>query len=198
MEGITDYWYLASACEYLKSKGVEALPDELVLMPCGGASKVGYMVALMAAQNLGILVLLDDEPEGRRTAEEIVKSKLIPDDHIVLVSTGQGQATSEVDIEDLIEPDVFGKLVRATYDTELTGKTLALDPQIPRIVKRYEEAFKELNLPFHKTRPAKRFMQMVGGPDSLSVMSAVTEENFKRLITEITTKHAKFLRAKPA
>src|SRR5262249_42821761 len=137
VEGVTDYWYLSSASEYLSGKGSPSLPKGLTITPAGGAQKVGYMVALLTSERLRVLLLLDEEKQARKTFDELVKAKLIHGANVLFTSGAFTTAPSEADIEDLLDPAVFNALVAESYKTELQGKTLSLNGNIPRIVKRY-------------------------------------------------------------
>lgn len=55
VEGITDFWILSSVNSHITSGGDTGLPTDLVIMPVGGASKVHYMAALLASQDLNVL-----------------------------------------------------------------------------------------------------------------------------------------------
>jgi hypothetical protein len=68
-------------------------------------------------------------------------------------------------------------LVSHSYRKELAGKTLALNTSIPRIVKRYEEAFTAIGTEFHKTRPAREFMTRMGDQPA-SVLPATSAARF--------------------
>jgi predicted ATP-dependent endonuclease of OLD family len=186
VEGVSDYWYLSSISEYLNEKNNSGLQPELVITPTGGAQKVSYMVALLTSHNLKVLVLLDDEKKAKNTAEELIKSKLIREQNVVFTSDGlSNPPLGGADIEDLIDPKTYNFLVNETYRDELQGKTLNINQKIPRIVKRYAEAFKELGVEFYKTRPAKFFLrQIVENPDN--VMTQGTVETFERLFGIIT------------
>ena len=77
-------------------------------------------------------------------------------ENVVFVSEAFDPTPNEADIEDLFEPNVYDALVAESYSKELTGKTLNLNAHIPRIVKRYEQAFSRIwEVEFHKTRPAR-------------------------------------------
>jgi predicted ATPase len=187
VEGVSDYWYLSSVSEYLRESGAQSLPPELVITPAGGAPKVGYMATLLAGQRLHVLVLFDTEKDARRSSEEMVHSKLIRNNNIVFVSdafTGPNPP-AEVDIEDLIDEEVFATLVQETYGEELAGHSLVLNDHIPRIVKRYQQAFRELGLEFHKTRPAKLFLRRMAD-DPESVMTAESQERFEQLFSVVS------------
>ena len=58
VEGVTDFWILSAANEHLKAVGGRTLPEELIITPAAGAQRVTYMVALLASQDLDVLVLL--------------------------------------------------------------------------------------------------------------------------------------------
>lgn len=164
VEGVSDYWYLSSVSEHLAERGERpGLPAGMVVTPAGGAQKVSYMVALLAAQNLKVVVLFDNEPKAREASEDLLKNKLIRDENLAFVTDGfDGASSGGADIEDLLDPETFGALVEESYTRELSGKTLELNDRIPRIVKRYEEAFAALGMKFHKTRPAKLFLRRMG------------------------------------
>jgi hypothetical protein len=186
VEGVTDFWIISSISEHLWSVGKNGLPTALTITPAGGAQKVSYMVALLTAERLNVLVMLDEERQARTTKDELVKQKLIRDDNVVFVTDGF-DATSrpvEADVEDLVDEAVYNDLVRECYAAELAGKTLSLNPKVPRIVKRYEEAFKARGLEFHKTRPARLLLNRMA-TDPGKVMTAASIERFGRLFVTI-------------
>lgn len=160
VEGVTDYWYLQTISEYLAEAAGTGLARDITITPGGGAHKVTYMVALLSAQNLHVVVLLDWEQGARTAAEEMIKSKLIRQENVVFIAGSFGaQQPSEADIEDLLDPAHYGALVNASYAKELANVHLSLNANIPRVVKRYEDAFKAAGLEFNKTRPAKLFLR---------------------------------------
>lgn len=194
VEGVSDYWYLSSVSDYLREKSSAGLMDGLVLTPAGGAQKVSYMLALLTSQSLRVLVLLDDERRSRDTAEELVKSKLIREENVVFVSEGfREPQDGGADLEDLLTDDIFHRLVVDVYAKELDGNQLQLNEHIPRIVKRYQDAFERLGLSFNKMRPAKLFLRkMAEEPDS--VMTPESANRFKRLFDVIEDRLEKQLR----
>ncbi len=192
VEGVTDYWMLASVSEYLIGIGKIGLEKVLTITPVGGAQKVGYMVALLTSERLRVLVLLDDEKQARHTRDELVKTKLIRDEGVLFASSGflDDNRPSEADTEDLLEPSIFEALVRESYRVELEGKTLSLNTSIPRIVKRFEDAFAAIGLEFHKTRPARLFLsKMAKEPETVMPVAGV--ERFERLFSKINQAHTK-------
>lgn len=191
VEGVTDFWMLSSASSYLESIGKTGLPDDITLTPAGGAQKIPYMVALLTSEYLKVLVLFDEEKQSRTTRDELVKAKLIRSDNIVFVTEGfdgTGEP-AEADVEDLFEPAVYAALVVESYSKELIGKNLTLNPQIPRIVKRYEQAFQGIGVEFHKTRPARLLLNKMA-TDAAGIIPQSTVDRFDRLFARISKLHA--------
>jgi energy-coupling factor transporter ATP-binding protein EcfA2 len=189
VEGVTDFWILSTVNAHLAAGGTAALPDDLTITPAGGAGKVSYMAALLTSEELTVLVLLDDDRAGRETHADLVKNKLMRESAIMFVSEGfTDPKPIEADIEDLIDPAVYSDLVNHTYQKELAGKTLALNTNIPRIVKRYEEAFAAASLEFHKTRPAREFMTRMGDQPA-SVLPATSAVRFAAVFKAVCDRY---------
>lgn len=188
VEGVTDFWILATMSAYLSELGKTSMNEELTITPVGGAQKVSYMVALLTSEAQNVLVLLDQEKEAQATKEHLVKSKLIAEQNVVFVSEAFADpAPSEADVEDMLDPAVYEALVRESYKTELTGKKLELNANLPRIAKRFEAALKALDIKFYKTRPASLLLKKMATEPA----KIVTEESAKRLEALFTTINAR-------
>jgi hypothetical protein len=186
VEGVTDWWILESVSKYFIGAGKPGLPPGLALPPVDGAPKVPNMVSLLTSQKLNVLVLLDDENQARGVRDEMIKSRLVRDQQVILVSEAfdSGNRPSEADIEDLLDPIVFENLARDAYAKELEGKTLNPSTNIPRIVKRFEAAFIEIGLTFHKTRTAGLFYRRMGA-NPTGLMNAESLKRFETLFAII-------------
>jgi predicted ATP-dependent endonuclease of OLD family len=185
IEGVTDFWIMSCASDYLRSIGKDGLPEQLTLTPAGGAQKIPYMTALLTSERLNVLVLLDDEKQARGTKDELVTSKLIRDDNVVFVTDAFDDGKpAEADIEDILDPAVFEMLVRQSYKDELKRAKLELNTNIPRIAKRFELAFTAQGLTFHKTRPARLLLHMAANEPE-RVFTGPTCERFARLFERI-------------
>ncbi len=185
VEGVTDWWILEAVSKHLISAGKPGLTPGLAVCPVDGASKVPNMVSILTAQRLNVLVLFDDENQARAIRDEIVSSKLIREQNVTFVSEAfAANKPGEADIEDLIDANAYETLARGSYAKELKGKTLTLNPKIPRVVKRLEAGFGVLGVTFHKTRPAGLFFQRMA-TDPASVATPESLKRFEALFTII-------------
>ena len=93
--------------------------------------------------------------------------------------------TTPVEIEDLIEPDVYDRFVRAAYRQKLDGKELEPKVSIPCAVERYREAFGRIGLSFSRREPARLIVR--GSERNLrTLLSGQTAERFERLFAEVS------------
>lgn len=181
VEGVTDYWALSSISEYLNSNGGGGLRGDLTITPAGGAQKIPYMVALLSSEQLNVLALLDYEKDAKATRDELVKSKLVSDKNVIfIVDAFDSSPPKEADIEDLLDAKVYETLVRESYAKELKGVSLKLNDKIPRIAKRFEDAFKTAGLEFHKTRPMRLFLAKMG-TDPREIVTQEVADRFRTL-----------------
>ncbi|WP_298491511.1 ATP-dependent endonuclease [uncultured Maritimibacter sp.] len=192
VEGVTDFWILSAVSAHLNDQGKAGLDKRLTITPAGGAQKVHYMVALLTSEQLKVIVLFDDEKDAKATRNDLVKGKLLRSDNVVFASEAFEAPPSEADIEDILDPVVYEKLIREAYTDELKGKTLEINTHVPRIARRFEAAFKALSIDFHKTRPTRLFLQKMA-TDPASVLPTESEDQFERLFKAINTAFEKHL-----
>jgi hypothetical protein len=138
------------------------------------------MVALLTAESLNVVVLLDKEKASEETKRELLQAKLIKESSVVFVSEAVTPEPSEADIEDLLDPHVYDALVREAYAKELKGKKLEVNDSIPRVAKRFEAALKDLGIEFHKTRPSRLFVSKMAS-DCSSVLTNDSLDKFEAL-----------------
>jgi hypothetical protein len=185
VEGATDHWIIDAVSTYLANAGKPSLRKGMSLPPADGAPKVPHLVSLLASQRFIALVLFDDENQARSVARGMVFSKLMREKNIIFTTEAwESDKPAEADIEDLLDPAVYERLVHESYSTELSGETLSLNADIPRIVKRFEAAFDAIGLTFHKTRPAGLFYRTMT-VDAATLMTPETVERFVRLFSII-------------
>ncbi|MEZ9670574.1 AAA family ATPase [Vibrio lentus] len=159
VEGVTDFWYLSSMSEYLKSLGRTGLMDKITITPAGGAQKIPYLVSLLSSQHLNLLVLLDHEKDALATKNDLITNHKLTKRNVILVSEATENDVAELDIEDLFGPEYFLSLAEEAYRGEVTDD-LTYNDKIPRVCKRFEKAMKDsgINKQFVKAKPARLFM----------------------------------------
>lgn len=64
-EGLTDYWYIETVSEILRSDNIVSLNDKIALIPAGTASKVFY-ATILKSHNLKVAALFDSDPVGSK------------------------------------------------------------------------------------------------------------------------------------
>jgi hypothetical protein len=134
------------------------------------------MVCLLSSEQLNVLALLDHEKDAQSTRDDLVKSKLIDSRNVIFISDAfTTAAPKEADIEDLLDPSVYETLVYESYAKELNGVSLSANGKIPRIAKRFEDAFKKAGLQFHKTRPMRLLLKKMAAEPATIVTTDVAE-----------------------
>jgi predicted ATPase len=194
VEGVTDFWILSAVSEYLASQGRKGLDVGLTITPAGGAQKIPYMAALLASENLNVLVLLDHEKDAAATRDDLAKRKVLRDQNILSVGDAfeEGSRPSEADIEDLLDADVYEKLVRDSHKADIGKKKITVNDRIPRLAKRMEQALKSVDVEFSKTRPARLFLERMGQSPA-EVLTPDALDRFERLIGAINEKLARHI-----
>lgn len=195
VEGVTDYWYLSAASDFLRENGLEGLAREIVLTPAGGAPKVPYMLALLTAQNLNVVVLFDSEPKAEATAKSLLKEKLVRAEGLVYIGAAFSEPPSAgADVEDLLDQEVFLGLVLESYGKELAGRTPAWNHSIPRVARRAEKALAELGIEFQKTRPARLFVRKMAEKPA-ELLPAGAQQRFGALFKAVNAAVDRIVRA---
>ncbi|MGR3565050.1 MAG: AAA family ATPase [Heliomarina sp.] len=194
VEGVTDFWILSSVSEYLASQGRQGLDESLTITPAGGAQKIPYMAALLASENLNVLVLLDHEKDAISTREDLLKTKVLRENNILSIADAfeEDARPKDADIEDLLDAAIYEKLVRDSHAREIGKKKLTLNDRIPRLAKRMEQALNSVDVEFIKTRPARRFLEKMGQtPEDVLTPDAI--DRFERLFRAVNEKLARHL-----
>ena len=187
VEGYTDQQILTSASNYFSRRGEVCLQPNITVTPVGGAQKIWSLVALLSSENINLVVLLDREAEALKTRNGLIKARLIREKKIVFISEGLDETDSrEADIEDLLDPAAYEKLVRKSYAGELKGKTLGKANKTPRITVRFKEEFKKIGLEFNKSRPTHLLLDAIKN-DPEHILTQEVKSRFIRLFNKINS-----------
>ncbi len=191
VEGVTDFWFLTTMSTLLKEAGETGLPEDLVVTPAGGASKVAYIATLLAGQKLKVAALLDSDAEGLAARKQLVHNWLLKEGDVLLLADVLGIAT-ECALEDLFDEAYYLSHVAAAYKNELGGKAVKLQPKASgSIVGRLDAFFESKTIPFNKGRVAKRIMQDLAAK-SLKDLEPTTVDSFRQAIAAINAVNHKW------
>lgn len=188
VEGIVDFYYLGSFSHYLRKIGRNSLSSNVTLLPAGGASKVQSIVSLLVSNNLKVNVLLDKDKAGIKAEESLVAAGLITSNNIIFISDIiTSDEHQEYEIENLFTAPIYEYIVRKAYEDELSNVIINLEAKIPRITKRYESAFEQVQLKFDKAKVARIFTQLIIDEEDY-VTDELIIENFVALFKLINSK----------
>ncbi len=143
------------------------------------------MPAEVCAQGIRVIALLDSEPGSRLiAANELIKTKILASKQVLFINSAfDNDADREADVEDLLDPATYDRLVAESYEAELRDIKINLNTQLPRICVRYDKAMTHASIPFHKSRPAKLFMMRLA--EKRLTLSIAEEDRFRRLFQAI-------------
>lgn len=186
VEGPSDYLYIQVLSQACEAAGLEALDQRWVITPVGGADKLGTFVSLLGANQLNIAALIDANPRDRQRITALQDNGHLTGRALVQMSEFVGSA--EADMEDLLDPVFFMKLVNGTYATELAKPIKASDikSKAPRVTVRFEQHFRDQGIAGGKLnhyRPAAYLLseQATLLPTIDAATLARAERMFKRL-----------------
>ena len=186
VEGVSDLLYLSTMSGVLASQQRSSLMDAWTITPVGGSDKVTTFVSLLGSQKkMKVATLVDFQKCDQQTIENLYRKKLLAKKNVHTFA--HYTATSEADIEDMFEPQLYLYAVNAEYAKELV-KPIELDHlgQHPRILVNIEEWLKANPLKtggFNHYRPARYFAENIAtlGPKLNKVTLDRFEAVFKAL-----------------
>ncbi|MYJ19922.1 MAG: AAA family ATPase, partial [Rhodothermaceae bacterium] len=117
VEGISDYFYLHALNLYCRALGLQCLPDDIYITPCGGTKYVGKIASLFLGKRVRPIVLLDGDEAGRTRRDALFRELYVGrEEAVLMLSDVLGQ--DECEIEDLIaEPTILHALNRVVQQT---------------------------------------------------------------------------------
>jgi predicted ATPase len=184
LENLSDFLYVSAISDHIQNRIGRGLPKDLVLMPAGGAAAVPYLMALIGQTSTDPIVLLTSRPPDQACAALHEAGHAEPNGLIFLGVGFPVPPAQPVEIEDLFDPDIYDRFIRAAYREKLEDKVLEPDASIVRAVERYEDAFARIGLTFSRLEPARL---IIGGSGrNLGILlSRGTAKRFERIFAEI-------------
>ena len=164
MEGVSDLLYLSTISGLLASQQRIGLSDEWTITPVGGSDKVTTFVSLLGSQKkIKVATLIDFQKRDEQTIENLYRKKLLAKKNVHTFAQHTG--TSEADIEDMFEPQLYLDAVNAEYAKELAKpievKDIGKHPRILVNIKEWLEANPLKTGIFNHYRPARYFAENI-------------------------------------
>ena len=167
--------------EMLASRKGMRLDPRWVVIPVGGADNLPTFVSLLGENYVSVAVLMDVTPKHKERVERVSQyTGSHRDNPIRWVEVAK---VRDADIEDLLDPDFYLKLVNASYMGELpTDLTLrSITDSNPRIVQRIAAYFEAEGIAggrFDAFRPAAYLLehhaQLRDGFDDATIQRATS------------------------
>ena len=153
----SDLIYLQVLGEVVASRNRARLDPRWVVIPVGGAENLPTFVSLLGESYVSVAVLMDVTPKGKERIEHLNQNdENWRDNPIKWVEVTR---VRDSDIEDLLDPDFYLKLVNGSYAKELPAELTLKDisGSNPRIVQRMAAYFQDEGIAgghFDPYRPA--------------------------------------------
>ena len=158
----SDLIYLQVLGEVAASRGRARLDPRWVVIPVGDAANLPTFVSLLGESYVSVAVLMDVTPTNRERVETLNQGDMVAKRNpIKWVDVTK---VRDSDIEDLLDPEFYLKLVNESYAGELPRElTLkSISESNPRIVRRTAAFFQEQGIAqgqFDPYRPAAHLLQ---------------------------------------
>ena len=163
----SDLIYLQVLGEFCSSEGRSKLDPRWVIIPVGKAENLPAFISLLGDNYTSLAVLMDVTPSSRAHIESINDVMVSRDSHRSPIKWVEVTRVRDADIEDLLDPGFYLKLVNAAYKNELPQQiTLrSISDSNPRIAERVKSFFEANDIAggnFETHRPAAYFLQNHG------------------------------------
>jgi hypothetical protein len=186
VKGPGDLLFLAALSAELRNRKRTPLDARWTICPAGGIDKVSAFMSLFGRNRLQVAVLADSAGGQQEKIEEVRRSKLLRDGHVLTMDAYVNHP--EAEIEDVLGPEFYVDLINLCYS--LTSKeAVAAPPSGSRVVKHVEDHFRTLppTVPaFDRYTPAAYLTQhwkaVVGRVAVRSLEAAL--ERFEKLVMD--------------
>ncbi len=191
VEGVDDYWLISALSSLASRSGMQAMPEDMLITPAGGASEVTYIATFMVGQELGVVALYDTDESGTTAKDKFVKKWLARYHDRPAGALGLGDVwklSGEASIEDLFPDDFYLGYIRKLYEKQLSAVgvgDIALNKG-GQLVKRVESFFEVHKLIFNKGSIAKRIARDIRAMSKWTELPKETQERGVMLLAGIT------------
>lgn len=151
LEGLTDYWYIATLAELLKEAGIIEMDPKIALIPASTASKVVYFATILHSNKLKVVALLDSDNAGDQAAKQDTLVGTLGNKNILRTKDFYKGSIDKPEIEDLIRTTLVS-VAKSKLSWDVEALSLS-QPNRPII-----DIFSDQISGFSKYRLSKAFM----------------------------------------
>lgn len=154
VEGLTDYWILKAFDQALRQRGEPALPDDVVIVPAAGLSKLIPLASMLIGHDVEIVALLDGDEPGRKEGKKLTERLLSGQEGRCLFLGDFLKSKAKVELEDIFPEELYLEAVREAYSVQ--DLTFGKEKKgIEGLVDKVTALFEHKSLgQFEKWRPA--------------------------------------------
>ncbi|PXX37220.1 AAA family ATPase [Undibacterium pigrum] len=118
LEGITDYWYIESTAQLLRSSNTADLNEKIALVFANSAGKVVYYATILHAHKLKVAALLDSDAAGDQAAQQENLVHTLGNKNILRTKDFCADVLKP-EIEDLLRPTLIN-IVNGTFGKDVS------------------------------------------------------------------------------
>lgn len=119
LEGLTDYWYIASIASLLGDSDLVKLNPKISLVPAASAGKVVYFATILHAQNLKVAAILDSDRAGDAAAKQETLIHTLGNRRILRTKDFIDSDVKNSQIEDLLRTTIVN-IAKSDYGIDCT------------------------------------------------------------------------------
>jgi hypothetical protein len=184
LENLSDYWYIETIADMMRSAGIKALDEDVAIMPVSSTGKIAYFATIMHAKKLRVTAFSDSLSENhKRDRDKLINA--VGAKHIIRTRDLMDQAMDMPTFEDLIRNTLLN-----VAKSELGWDAVqyaASRPNTP-ILKIFDE---RMGSEYSRTKLAKSFMNWSRPKlDGFGLLDADEQKRLKALMAEINLSFA--------
>lgn len=178
LENLPDYWYIETAAEMMRSAGIRALDDDIVILPVSSTGKIAYFATIMHAKKLRVTAFSDHSEKNSRDRDRLMNA--VGARHVIRSRDFIDQEISSPTFEDLIR-NTLANIAKTELGWDVTQYVASM-PSTP-ILKIFDE---RMGSEYSRTKLTKAFMNWARSKlDAFNMLDADEQKRLKALTGEI-------------
>lgn len=187
-----DFWILESLSEIFKEASLVGIDEGVTIIPLGGATNFAYIGYLLSSQPMKILMLTNEESDGRYSFSDFFHQWFINDSQIIRLEKIFENENIKY-LEDLFDQNYFIGAANKAYKNELKRKRITIDEEDSRsAIVKAEESLKSKGIEkIDRNKIAKTIAADLASK-RLGDLQPITLNNFRKLFTYINLQTIKW------